>query len=175
MRKKSQLHRLQLQSILLYGEGPTDEAFLHYLGGLYCPRGCGKLVRYDNAHGGGADGAAKKAMQAHGEIPYSRKLLLLDGDTKLSSPRRDLLIGNRWVIFVPEPCVEGLFLDIREPRRSHATWSTPQCKREFYQKYLDEGEAMDYLSYKGLFSKSVIEKASKQLAIMGKILQLLQS
>ena len=72
-------------TVLLVGEGTTEQAFLRYIKSLYISRGCGVGVTIRNAHGKGPDHVVDYAIRPCRNAAYDQVVVLLDTDLEMSA------------------------------------------------------------------------------------------
>ncbi len=99
-------------TILLVGEGATEQAFLRHIKSLYISRGCGVGVTIRNAHGKGPDHVVDYAIGQCRNAAYDRVVTLLDADLPMSTAVRRRARSKKIQIIGSTPCVEGLLLKI---------------------------------------------------------------
>lgn len=105
----------QRKTLLIVGEGATEEAFLQHLRSLYCANKNGPKVTIKNAHGKGPENVLNCALREMSRTAdYSQVAVLMDTDIpwtakleRQANIRNVILIGSK-------PCIEGLFLNLLE-------------------------------------------------------------
>lgn len=118
--------RTASHTVLLVGEGKTEQAFLQHLKFLYISRGCGVSVTIRNAHGKGPDHVVDYAIRQCHNAEYNRVLALLDTDLQLSSAVRRRAESKKIRIIGSTPCIEGLLLKILG---EHVPATSVECKQ----------------------------------------------
>ncbi len=112
-------------TVLLVGEGATEQAFLKHIKSLYISRGCGVGVTIRNAHGKGPDHVVDYAIGQCRNAAYDRVAVLLDTDLEMSAAARRRAGANKLQIIGTSPCIEGLLLAILG---EHVPGSSAECK-----------------------------------------------
>lgn len=95
-------------TLLLVGEGATEEAFLRHVKALYAPRGSGLKVTVKNAHGKGARHVVEWTSRQIGEFDVVAALLDTDQDWSEAVARKAR--SARIVVLKSEPQFEALLL-----------------------------------------------------------------
>lgn len=112
-------------TVLLVGEGTTEQAFLKHIKSLYISRGCGVGVTIRNAHGKGPDHVVDYAIGQCRNAAYDRVVTLLDTDLEMSAAARRRAGAKKLQIIGTSPCIEGLLLAILGV---HVPGSSAECK-----------------------------------------------
>ena len=97
-------------TLLLVGEGATEEAFLKYVKGLYAPRGAGLKVTVKNAHGKGAKHVVEWTVRQMGIANYDSVAALLDTDQDWSEAVAKQAKSSRIRVLKSEPLFEAMML-----------------------------------------------------------------
>ena len=118
--------RTVFYTVLLVGEGKTEQAFLQHIKFLYISRGSGVSVTIRNAHSKGTDHVINYAIRQCQNAEYNRVLALLDTDLQLSSAARSRARSKKIRIMGSTPCVEGLLLAILG---EHVPATSLKCKQ----------------------------------------------
>lgn len=98
------------RTLLIIGEGRTEEAFLQHLKRLYAPRGCGLSVTIKNARGKGAKHVVEWTARQIANADYDTVAALLDTDTDWSLSVAKLAQRRKILVLKSEPCFEALML-----------------------------------------------------------------
>lgn len=117
--------RAARHTVLLVGEGTTEQAFLRHIKSLYISRGCGVSVTICNAHGKGPDHVVDYAIRQCRNAAYDRVVALLDTDLEMSAVVRRRARSKRIQVIESTPCIEGLLLKILG---EHVPATSSQCK-----------------------------------------------
>ena len=115
-------------TVLLVGEGTTEQAFLRYVKSLYISRGCGVGVTIRNARGKGPDHVVDYAIRQCRNAAYDRVVVLLDTDLEMSAAVRRRVRTKKVQIIGATPCVEGLLLAILG---EHVPATSAECKQRY--------------------------------------------
>lgn len=159
-------HRVR-RTLLVVGEGDSEEAFLKHLRDLYCGGGGGVAVTVRNAHGKGPENVVDHTIRQARIYSYDEHVAFLDTDIpwtdKLKKEARKAsieMVGS-------SPCLEGLLLSIlgkRPPEKSDA------CKKLI--KQLLDLDLTERTSYGAAFPKAVLESARTRLPELDRLLRL---
>ncbi len=144
------------KTLLIIGEGDSEEAFLRHLRDLYCSGGTGVAVTVRNAHGKGPENVIDQAARQAKIYSYDARVALLDTDIpwtdKLKKHARKAKIDMVGSI----PCFEGLLLSILGKRPDA---QCADCKKSIQQLLgMDLTERQSYGKH---FSKVVLDGARK--------------
>lgn len=98
------------RTLLLVGEGATEEAFLKHVKGIYAPRGCGLRVTVKNAHGKGAKHVIEWTAKQCGIAGYDLVGALLDTDQDWSEAVARKARSAGICVLKSEPLFEAMML-----------------------------------------------------------------
>jgi hypothetical protein len=101
-------HWKTFRTLLLVGEGATEEAFLRHVKSLYAPRGSGLKVTIKDAHGKGAKHVVDWTSRQIGE--YDSVGALLDTDQDWSDAVARKAKSAKIVVLKSEPQIEAMLL-----------------------------------------------------------------
>ena len=154
------------RTLLIVGEGDSEEAFLKHVRELICSGGAGVAATIRNAHGKGPEHVIAHTVRQAVIYSYDRRVAFLDTDI----PWTDKLQKNarKWKIDMvgSSPCLEGLLLAVlghRVPEQSS------DCKRLIQQTIrLDLTERKSYAVH---FSLPVLVTARQTIPELHRLLQ----
>lgn len=98
------------RTLLLVGEGRTEEAFLNHVKQIYAPRGCGLRVTITNARGKGALHVVEWTARQRGVAAYDKVAVLLDTDQDWSDVVAKKARQARIQVLKSEPVFEAMML-----------------------------------------------------------------
>lgn len=164
-------------TVLIYGEGATEKAFLEYLKNVYCKRCNGIYIKIKDGEGGSPEDIMDKTIRNKnsGDYPkdYQSAFILLDIDKKWSDEFRKKAKDNNIKPIGSKPCIEGFFLSILNSKFNVTVKSSSQCKKEFEKKYLDKKKKLDLKNYKKIFPKTLLEKRRKKISNLDEIISVM--
>lgn len=114
------------KTVLVVGEGDSEEVFLKHLREIYCVRGGGVTVTVRNAHGKGPENVIAYAARQAAMHAYDKCVALLDTDIFWTDKLKMFACKANIEMIGSVPCFEGLLLTIlgkRVPARS------AECKK----------------------------------------------
>ena len=100
------------KTLLLVGEGRTEQAFLEHVKLLYAPRDCGLSVKVKNARGKGAKHVVEWTIQQLPNAKYDLVAVLLDTDQDWSDAVALRAKRHRINVLTSEPLFEALMLRV---------------------------------------------------------------
>ena len=157
--------RRQAKTVLLVGEGHSEDAFLRYIRGLYAPRNCGVVVTISNAHGKGPAHIIDHTIgQMRAPKDYSITAAVLDNDLDCPGSHLQKARSNRIALIWSSPCFEALLLEILE---QHVPSRTQHCKAKFATTYGIDLVRPD--AYAALFPKDRLDRMRSQVANLNAI------
>lgn len=162
-------------TILAFGEGQTEKAFLKYLGSVYILRESGISIDYDYAGGKDPEYMISRVIRKKKAGDYSKIFILMDSDKEVSGKTKTKASKNKILIIYSNPCVEGLFLDILEEKSNSTSKNSQLCKREFESKYLNESDKMDEKKYEKIFNFDKLELARKKVKTIDDLVKILKN
>ena len=159
-------------TILAFGEGQTEEAFLRYLGFLYISREDGISIKYNYV--GGKDPAYMiDKIIKYGIDSYDKVFILLDSDKDISNiTQRKAKKYNIQIIKSIPCCAEGLFLNILKKDFKCGGKNSKQYEREFEVNYSKKINKVDCLTYSNIFSKEKIDMAYFKISTVKDLLEI---
>ena len=98
------------RTLLIVGEGRTEEAFLQHVKDIFAPRGCGLSVKVKNARGKGAKHVVGWTIGQMGIAQYDAVAALLDTDTDWSEAVARRARSARIHVLKSEPLFEAMML-----------------------------------------------------------------
>lgn len=154
------------KTLLIVGEGDSEEAFLKHLRDLYCSNGAGVAVTVRNAHGKGPEHVIDYAARQARMYSYDAHTALLDTDIawtdKLKKDARKAKINMIGSV----PCFEGLLLSIlgQSPANRCA-----DCKKAIQRLIgIDLTERQSYTKH---FPKGLLDTARSKVLELDQLLK----
>lgn len=146
-------HRVR-KTLLIVGEGDSEEAFLKHLRDLYCSGGAGVAVTVRNAHGKGPENVIDHAARQARIYSYDARIALLDTDIPWTDKLKKSARKSKIDMVGSMPCFEGLLLSILGKRPPE---QCADCKKAI-QKLIDI-DLTERQSYAKSFPKVVLDAA----------------
>ncbi|MEI6211206.1 MAG: hypothetical protein WCR06_06225 [bacterium] len=168
---KHALRCQQKRTVLLVGEGPTEWAFLRHIVGLFQDRAGPVAARVENAHGGAPEIVIATARKLLRQREYDTCLILMDTDRPWPKhlPRK---FDRTRLEFIPaKPCLEGLLLRIVAHAGISVNSSVEQCKRVWYETYVEARHKTEPSAYQKPFSKDFLQTRRTACAELDAILR----
>lgn len=160
-RKQHQVRK----TLLIVGEGDSEEAFLRHLRDLYCSGGAGVAVTVRNAHGKGPENVIDFAARQARIYSYDSRTALLDTDIPWTDKLKKDARKAKIAMIGSTPCFEGLLLSILGKCPPD---KTSECKKAIRQLInIDLTESQGYVKY---FSKGVLEAARLKVVELDQLL-----
>lgn len=160
-RKQHQVRK----TLLIVGEGDSEEAFLKHLRDFYCSGGAGVAATVRNAHGKGPENVIDHAASQARIASFDKQVALLDTDIpwtdKLKKEARKAKVDMIGSI----PCFEGLLLAIlgKQPAAQCA-----DCKKAI--SLLLGVDLTERQSYAEHFPKAVLDAARLKIVELDQLL-----
>ena len=146
-------HRVR-QTLLIVGEGDSEEAFLKHLRDLYCSGGAGVAVTVRNAHGKGPENVIDHVARQARMYSYDACVALLDTDIPWTDKLKKAARKAKIDMIGSIPCFEGLLLSILGKRPAD---QSSDCKRSIQQLIgIDLTERQSYARH---FPKGLLDAA----------------
>jgi hypothetical protein len=146
-------HRVR-KTLLIVGEGDSEEAFLKHLRDLYCSGGAGVAVTVRNAHGKGPENVIDHAARQARIYSYDARIALLDTDIPWTDKLKKNARKSKIDMIGSMPCFEGLLLSILGKRTPE---QCADCKKAIQQ--LMDIDLTERHSYAKNFPKRVLDAA----------------
>lgn len=158
-------HRVR-KTLLVVGEGDSEEAFLKHLRELYCSGGAGVTVTVRNAHGKGPENVIDHTVKQTRIASHDKRVALLDTDIPWTDKLKKDARSAKIEMLGSKPCLEGLLLSIlgkRPPAQS------ADCKKALEQLLgINLTERQSYASH---FSKAVLDSARQTITELDQLLK----
>lgn len=156
-------------TLLLVGEGESEEAFLNHVKALYAPRGCGLSVKVICARGKGAAHVVDTAIRQSRHFDYDTVATLLDTDTDWGPDVAQRAAEHGIHVLMSEPCFEAMMLRaIKRP----AEGSADALKKRFVQHV--NGDALEPRNYGATFGDEALRAARSIERTLDLLLRLLR-
>lgn len=163
-------------TILAFGEGQTEEAFLRHLGSLYILRESGVSIMYDCAGGKDPEYMIDRVIRKKkGYDVFNIVFILLDDDKLILDETQQKAREHNILIIQSKPCIEGLLLNILDEHFLVISKTSRQCKREFEDKYLNKKDKIDSRKYYKLFNKEKLDTARSKISAINELLKIFNS
>lgn len=161
------------KTILIYGEGLSEEIVLKYLRGLYS-RNRDIAITIRRGRGGTAYSLVIQADKTQGA--FDRRIVVLDNDKSKSEMQkaRQEAEKRKIELFEHTPCLESVLLSILHKKQSFKNKSSSWCKQEFESKYLDRKNRGELDEYTKLFPKNLLDKQSSKVSELKKLINLME-
>lgn len=153
------------KTVLIVGEGTTEQAFLEYLKSLYIERNCGISVKVIAASGGSPACIVGHAINFSANKAYDKTVVLMDTDTGWGRKVRSEARKKKIVLIGSNPCIEGLILKILD---STVHPQSRDCKRECCSVFT--GKLTQKETYAEKLSKDVLEEKKLQIEELDSLL-----
>lgn len=163
-------HRKPRITVLLVGEGSSEEEFLRHLKSLYGHRDSGVAITIKNARGKGAAHVIDVARRHSHGADFDLKLALLDADKDWNKTTERAARACRVTVLISNPCFEATLLAIH----GHPIdgLNSEQLKRQFLFRY---GYAASVPSiYLMHFGKDVLDSAGSSAQLIDVLLRTIQ-
>lgn len=150
-----QRRRQAKRTLLVFGEGLSEEMFFKHLRALYS-RDVGLEVTVKKGKGGSPIGIVIDADRTPGD--FDRKIVILDNDKGSGEMERGRQAAQEKGIELIEntPCLEFCLLSILGYKNLEGKTST-WCKKEFEHTYISEKRRADMQEYIKIFPKSILD------------------
>lgn len=156
------------KTLLVVGEGDSEEAFLKHLRSLYCSGGRGPAVTVRNAHGKGPEHVIDHARRLAQQFDFDRYAALLDTDLPWTASTVKTAAKYRISMLGAEPCLEGLLLKIlAQPVPPQSA----QCKQRMSAMGLDLTSSS---AYGDRFNQDRLESARTRIEMLESLLALFE-
>lgn len=160
-------HRKANRTLLVVGEGPTEEVFLKYLKSLFVERGSGLSVTIRSATGGSPADIVRHTEKISKNKAYDNITILLDADITLLAETEQRIKKLKFILLKSEPCIEGLLLKILDkPVPTQSEDCKKMCTRHFTGSLLNE------TTYASLIRKELLETKRNHLPVLDQLLKL---
>ncbi|OZB62582.1 MAG: hypothetical protein B7X31_08570 [Thiomonas sp. 13-66-29] len=159
--------RPQYRTLLLVGEGETEQAFLQHVKALYVQRGSGLRVTVRCAHGKGAGHVVDYAIRQRIH-QFDHVAALLDTDAGWTAAVQKRAREKRIQVLKSEPCIEAILLRVIS---QSANGSTKDLKKRLSP--FVRGDALDPHNYATHFSVDALQAGRRIEPTLDDLLRLL--
>lgn len=161
------------RTLLVFGEGLSEEMFLKHLRNLYAYNS-NVAVTIRKGKGGTAYGIVVDADNTPGA--FEKKVVVLDndkGEAEIEHARREA--KQRGIdLLENSPCLEAVLLSILNSGKSYAGRGSAWCKSEFESKYLDKKKRTEPNEYLKLFPKELLDKQRATVHELNRMIVLME-
>lgn len=164
-RKQHQVRK----TLLIVGEGDSEEAFLKHLRDLYCSGGAGVAVTVRNAHGKGPENVIDHAARQAKIYSYNARAALLDTDIPWTDKLKKAARKAKIDMIGSIPCFEGLLLSILGKRPAD---QCVDCKKAIQQ--LINVDLTERQAYAKHFPKPVLNAARLKVVELDLLLKVFE-
>jgi hypothetical protein len=165
MRKKHKVRK----TLLIVGEGDSEEAFLKHLRELYCSEGAGVAATVRNAHGKGPEHVINHAARLARIYSYDIVVALLDTDIVWTDKLKKEARKAKIEMVGSSPCLEGLLLSILGERPAE---QSVECKKSIQQ--LLGTDLTERQSYARHYPKSLLDSARATIGELDRLVKFIQ-
>lgn len=155
------------RTLLIVGEGYTEEAFLQHVKALYAPRGCGLAVTIKNARGKGARHVIDWTRRQIANAAYNKAAVLLDTDQDWSPTVEKLAKRYKIKVLRSEPRFEALMLRVLG---KEAAGNAKEMKKQLAP--FVNGDALKRKNYETHFNQKCLEAARIRESTLDELLGL---
>ena len=136
MAYKKQKTRAVAKTLLIYGEGKTEQTFCLFLKEILVERNSGVSVTIESGTGGGPKELIKKVKGELERRGFDNCVVMMDTDLPWPDPLPKKTNGTRIHYVGSDPCIEGVFLKLlNDPKYHSSQYSSKKCKSLFHKKY----------------------------------------
>ena len=166
------------KSLVLFGEGKSEAAFLSHLRELYRSELLNTRICIDAGRGGSPQCVADRLMSKHLDLKsLDGALLLIDSDTTIDKKLEEKLKNLSVKLLFSEPvCLEDLLLRLlNDDSLRRVKNNAVQLKKYFQKTYLKTDRGCEYIAKlkktcPKLFTKSLIEQKRNENQVLETIL-----
>lgn len=161
------------RTLLMYGEGLSEEMFLKFLRGLYS-RDSGVAITIRNGKGGTATNIITNAVNEPGA--FDRRIVILDNDKNEQEMNRARTEAKQRGIELLEnsPCLEATLLSILRTGQSFSNKTSAWCKSEFESNYLNKKKRTELGEYGKIFSKTILDTQRVNVSELDTLISLME-
>jgi hypothetical protein len=158
------------KTLLIFGEGFSEEIFLKYLKSIYS---FNKNAAITIKRGKG--GTPYNVVLDANKIPgaFDRRIVIIDNDKPKTEIQKARSIAKEKNIELLEntPCLESLFITILDKKyNQNSNW----FKHEFESKYLDRKKRDELDEYIKLFPKKLLEEERSKIEELNKLISIME-
>jgi hypothetical protein len=163
--------KTQRESVLIFGEGAKDRAWLIYLVSQFSDLRI-KFIRVKCGYGGSPKDVIYGALQQFGD--FNKRVVIIDGDKPKAEyiGTSELAAKHNLVLIIVKPCMEALLLQILQPRKKWRSKPTKTCIQTL-EKIIPRTKQVNSRAYGRHFSKKKIMTAVNKNKELKAILKLI--
>ncbi len=160
-------------TLLVFGEGLAEEAFLKHLRGIYA-RNSGIGVTIRKGKGGDAASIVVDASNVPGS--FDRKIVVLDNDkedTEMGGARSEAT-SRQIELIENSPCLESTLLSILNDGKSFSAKGSSWCKAEFESKYIEKKKRSEPSELIKVFPKPLLDMLRTKVSVLNRMITLME-
>lgn len=166
------------KSLILFGEGKSEAAFLNHLREIYRTELLNIRINVGYGNGGSPQCVIERLIRQYLDLKSpDGALLLIDSDITMDSKLKEKLKSHSVKLLFSEPvCLEGLFLRLLDDGSLKKIKHNAGKLKEYFQKtYLKTDRSCEYIAKlkkacPKLFTKSLIEQKRNENQVLETIL-----
>lgn len=164
--------RAAQKTLLIYGEGSREAAFINYLKRLYA-RNSGIAVTANSNNGGAPIDIVSKANKYSCDFDYCAVIIDNDREESEVIEAKEYADANSIEVIQNTPCLEATLLSIFSPQQSFENKSSQWCKKEFEKEHIRSEKRGDPREYEKVFPKSLLDKHRLQIPELDRLIALI--
>jgi hypothetical protein len=164
------VRRQVVKTLLIVGEGESEEALLRHLKAIYVKRDSGIAVTIKNARGKGAGNVIDVATRASYGATFDKKVVVLDNDQDWNARTKEAARKAKITVIASDPCLEASLL--RAHHRTVEGLTPEQLKREF-RKFFGDAASQSSV-YRTHFDSVYLVTAARNDAFFAALIDLFQ-
>ena len=163
--------RVAKRTILIYGEGLSEEVFLKLLKSVYSSDN-NTYIKIRHGKGGSPLDIVNDTIKELGY--FDKRVVMLDDDRK--EIEKAVIKAKKYDIevFRNQPCLEATLLLILQDKIQNIK-SSSCFKKEFESKYICKKKKYEISEYIKIFHKSLIEKARKKNEELNNLISIIEN
>lgn len=165
--------RSSKRTLLMYGEGLSEEMFLKHLRSLYAVNS-GVSVTIRNGKGGNPKSVVMNAINEPGD--FGKRIVILDNDKNKQEMSQARTEAKKEGVEILEnsPCLEATLLSILRPGKNFSTKKSAWCKSEFESNYMSKKKKTEPEEYKKVFPKQILDSRKNSVLELKTLINLMQ-
>ena len=161
--------RAASQTLLMYGEGLSEEMFLKHLKRLYAYN---SNVAVTICKGKGGDVISVVIDAANAPGAFDRKIVVLDNDKEKAEmmQARQEAKKRSIILFENTPCLEATLLLVLNDSGMFKNKTSSWYKKEFESKYIDKKKRAESSAYEKIFSKTLLDDRRLKISELNQLI-----
>ena len=158
------------RAVLIFGEGPTDKAFIGHVRDVVVDRFGPTSVKVDCGQGGSPECIVDALERRVRNADFDVVVVAIDSDVGISVETRRRIAAAGFILTTFEPCLECVLLEILDDP-PQGFLACDACKRQFHERYISARKKRHRSYYRRDFTSDVLVEARGRVTALDRLIR----